>query len=129
MIYVVGSPQDLHLKQLFKIIELMGYTDIVKKCQHVNFGNIQGMSTRKGTVVFLHDLLQDCGDNMHELMKANEEKYANVEDPDRTADILGISSVMVQDMTGKRYVAFFFFEQDEISLALSSSPDKALANF
>jgi hypothetical protein len=27
-----------------------------------------------------------------------------VEDPEKTADILGISSVMVQDMTGKRQV-------------------------
>jgi arginyl-tRNA synthetase len=40
---------------------------------------------------------------MHEVMKKNEIKYKQVEDPEATADILGISSVMVQDMTGKRY--------------------------
>lgn len=39
---------------------------------------------------------------MHENMRKNEEKYAQIEDPVGTADILGISSVMVQDMTGKR---------------------------
>lgn len=38
---------------------------------------------------------------MHETMKKNEEKYAQIEDPAATADILGISSVMVQDLTGK----------------------------
>lgn len=50
MIYVVASQQDLHLKQLFQIIELLGYKDIAKKCQHINFGMVLGMSTRKGTV-------------------------------------------------------------------------------
>lgn len=39
---------------------------------------------------------------MHETMKKNEEKYSQVKDPVATADVLGISSVMVQDMSGKR---------------------------
>lgn len=51
MIYVVASQQDLHLKQLFKIIELMGYTETAKKVQHVNFGMVLGMSTRKGVSI------------------------------------------------------------------------------
>ncbi|KAG8412430.1 arginyl-tRNA synthetase [Metarhizium acridum] len=108
MIYVVASQQDLHLKQLFQIIELLGYKDIAKKCQHINFGLVLGMSTRKGTVKFLDDILKDCADHMHETMKKNEEKYAQVEDPDATADTLGISSVMVQDMSGKRINNYTF---------------------
>ncbi|KAH7326735.1 arginyl-tRNA synthetase [Stachybotrys elegans] len=108
MIYVVASAQDLHLKQLFKIIELLGYEDIAKKCQHINFGLVLGMSTRRGTVKFLDDILRDCADHMHEVMKKNEEKYKQVEDPVGTADILGISSVMVQDMTGKRINNYTF---------------------
>ena len=50
----------------------------------------------------LDDILRDCADHMHETMKKNEEKYSQVENPTATADILGISSVMVQDMSGKR---------------------------
>ncbi|OTA56637.1 arginyl-tRNA synthetase [Hypoxylon sp. EC38] len=102
MIYVVASQQDLHLQQLFKIIELLGYKDIAARCQHINFGLVQGMSTRKGTVKFLDDILRDCADHMHEVMRKNESKYAQVEDPEGTADTLGISSVMTQDMSGKR---------------------------
>jgi len=102
MIYVVASAQDLHLKQLFKIIELLGHKEIAAKCQHVNFGLVQGMSTRKGTVKFLDDILRDVADKMHETMKKNEGKYSQVENPEATADTLGISSVMVQDMMGKR---------------------------
>ena len=39
MIYVVASQQDLHLKQLFKVLELMGY-EWAKKCLHINFGMV-----------------------------------------------------------------------------------------
>ena len=38
---------------------------------------------------------------MHDVMRRNEDKYAQVENPEATADVLGISSVMVQDMRGK----------------------------
>lgn len=107
MIYVVAAQQDLHLAQLFKITELMGYKDLANRCQHINFGMVRGMSTRKGTVKFLDDILQDVRDKMHEVMKKNTEKYEQVADPEGTADILGMSSVMVQDMTGKRYVYSF----------------------
>lgn len=109
MIYVVASAQDLHLKQLFKIVELMGYKDLAAKVQHINFGLVLGMSTRKGTVKFLDDILRDVGETMHDVMKKNQTKYEQVENPDAVADILGISSVMVQDMSGKRYVASFTF--------------------
>lgn len=104
MIYVVAMQQDLHLAQLFKITELMGHKDLASRCQHVNFGMVRGMSTRKGTVKFLDDILGDVRDKMHEVMKKNTEKYEQVENPEETADILGITSVMVQDMSGKRYV-------------------------
>ncbi|KAK5659779.1 hypothetical protein OQA88_990 [Cercophora sp. LCS_1] len=108
MIYVVASAQDLHLKQLFKIIELLGYKEIAAKCQHVNFGLVLGMSTRKGTVKFLDDILRDVADKMHETMRKNEDKYKQVADPEATADVLGISSVMVQDMSGKRINNYTF---------------------
>lgn len=122
MIYVVASQQDLHLAQLFKILELMGHPEIAEKCQHINFGMVLGMSTRKGTVKFLDDILRDAADRMHQVMKGEteeqkdkqnpkdlqriKEKYAQLDDPEGTADILGISAVMVQDMTGKRCVPF-----------------------
>ncbi|KAK1241645.1 hypothetical protein MKX08_001619 [Trichoderma sp. CBMAI-0020] len=108
MIYVVASAQDLHLKQLFEIIGQLGYKDIANRCQHINFGLVLGMSTRKGTVKFLDDILRDCADHMHETMKKNQDKYAQVENPVATADILGISSVMVQDMSGKRINNYTF---------------------
>lgn len=102
MYYVVAAAQDLHLKQLFKIIELMGHKELASRVQHINFGQVQGMSTRRGNVVFLDSILNDVGETMHAVMRKNEAKYSQVENPDKIADILGISAVMVQDMSGKR---------------------------
>jgi arginyl-tRNA synthetase len=104
MVYVVMSEQDSHFLRLFKILELMGghFKEVSGKCRHVNFGKVQGMSTRKGNVKFLDDILQECGTSMHEVMQRNSEKYVQVESPERVADTLGISAVMVQDMRGKR---------------------------
>lgn len=104
MFYVIANQQDLHMAQLIKIIELMGREDLSKRLKHVNFGLVLGMSTRRGTVRFLDDILRDTADKMHEVMRANDVKYAQVEEPDKIADILGISAVIVQDMSGKRYV-------------------------
>jgi arginyl-tRNA synthetase len=110
MIYVVMSQQDVHLAQLFKILELMGgkYKDMSDKMQHVNFGAVKGMSTRKGNVRFLDDILQECATAMHEVMQRNQEKYVQIEEPQRVSDTLGISSVMVQDMSGKRVNGYPF---------------------
>ena len=60
------------------------------------------MSTRNGSAVFLDDVLNDVRDFMHDVMRRNEAKYSVVSHPDRTASLLGLSAVMVQDMTGKR---------------------------
>ncbi|KAL8730149.1 MAG: hypothetical protein Q9166_004232 [cf. Caloplaca sp. 2 TL-2023] len=108
LIYVVASQQELHLAQLFKILELMGHPEIAEKCQHITFGMVHGMSTRKGTVKFLDDILRDVGEKMHEVMQKNQTKYEQVENPEQTADTLGITAVMVQDMTGKRINGYDF---------------------
>ncbi|RDA84742.1 hypothetical protein CP532_6931, partial [Ophiocordyceps camponoti-leonardi (nom. inval.)] len=122
MIYIIASAQDLHVKQFFKIVDMMGHKDIAARCQHISFGLVQGMSTRKGTVKFLDDILRDVGDHMHEVMKKNEDKYSQVEDPAKTADILGISSVMVQDMLGKRVNGYKFDLQRMTSFEGDTGP-------
>ncbi|GAA5850878.1 hypothetical protein JCM3766R1_005910 [Sporobolomyces carnicolor] len=101
MVYVVASQQDLHLAQFFKVLDLMGY-DWAKTLQHVNFGMVLGMSTRKGTAVFLEQILNESKKVMHDVMAKNEAKYQAIEDPDYTSDKLGITAVKIQDMSAKR---------------------------
>ncbi|KAI1314983.1 hypothetical protein EDD11_001419 [Mortierella claussenii] len=107
MYYIVASQQDLHLKQLFKILELLGF-EWAKKVTHLNFGMVGGMSTRKGTVVFLEDILEETRDTMHEVMKKNEHKYAQIEEPLQVADNIGISAIMVQDASARRVKNYDF---------------------
>ncbi|KAM5458209.1 putative arginine--tRNA ligase [Microsporum audouinii] len=102
MIYVVSTEQDLYFQRLFKTIELMGHPEVSSKLEHINFGKVQGMSSRLGTVKLLGDILDECGSAMHDVMRKNPSKYDQVENPTWVADVLGITAVMVQDMTGKR---------------------------
>jgi arginyl-tRNA synthetase len=101
MIYVIADQQNEHVAQLFKTTEVSGHKDVADKCEHISFGMVKGMSTRKGTVKFLDDVIQSVKDVMLEVMKSNQKKYEQLEDPDAVADILAITAIMVQDLTGK----------------------------
>ena len=103
MIYVVSSQQDQHMSQFLKVLELLGLP-WAKSVIHINYGLVQGMSTRKGTVVFLDQIIKEAGQVMHEQMQKNPEKYAAVEDPGNTSLEIGITGVKIQDMAAKRFV-------------------------
>lgn len=74
MIYEVGSEQKLHFRQIFKVLELLGYK-WAKDCVHVDHGLYLGedgkkFSTRKGKTVFMSDILEET----RELAKAELKK-------------------------------------------------------
>jgi arginyl-tRNA synthetase len=81
---------------------------LAKQMEHISFGLVQGMSTRKGTVVFLDQILDEAKETMHEQMRKTEDKYAQIEQPEYTADVLGMSAVKIQDMAGKRIHNYTF---------------------
>ncbi len=63
MIYEVGNEQVLHFKQLFRILDKMGYK-WAKDCVHVAHGLYLGgdgkkFATRKGKSVFMRDVLRE----------------------------------------------------------------------
>ncbi|PIL23042.1 hypothetical protein GSI_14349 [Ganoderma sinense ZZ0214-1] len=101
MIYVVAAQQDLHLAQFFKVLQLMGY-EWADTLEHVNYGLVLGMSTRKGTVVFLDQIIREAASVMHEQMRKNEDKYSAIEDPENVATEIGITGIKIQDMAAKR---------------------------
>lgn len=101
MIYVISSQQDLHMSQFMKMLKLMELP-WADRIEHVNYGLVLGMSTRRGTVVFLDQIIKEAGSVMHEHMKKNEEKYSAIEDPEYVAQEVGISGVKIQDMAAKR---------------------------
>ncbi|KAF7789715.1 hypothetical protein EIP86_000661 [Pleurotus ostreatoroseus] len=107
MIYVISSQQDLHMQQFIKMMKLMEYP-WAEKIEHVNYGLVLGMSTRKGTVVFLDEIIKEAASVMHDQMRKNEDKYKAVEDPEMVSQEVGISGVKIQDMSAKRINNYTF---------------------
>ncbi|OJT07972.1 Arginine--tRNA ligase, cytoplasmic [Trametes pubescens] len=107
MIYVISAQQDMHVAQFFKVLELMGY-EWAKSLEHVNYGLVLGMSTRRGTVVFLDQIIREASTVMHDQMRKNEEKYNAVENPEFVATEIGITGVKIQDMAAKRINNYSF---------------------
>ena len=60
------------------------------------------MSTRKGALVFLDQIIKEAGQVMHEQMMKNKYEYRAVEDPEETSLEIGITGVKIQDMAVKR---------------------------
>ena len=93
-LYVVAYQQDLHFKQIFKVMELLGW-DWAKGCEHVNFGMVsfegQTLSTREGRIVYLEDLLTQSIEKAEAII---DEKSPNLENKKEVAKTIGIGAVV-----------------------------------
>lgn len=99
-IYVVGSPQALHFKQVFSVLDKAGY-ECAKDCVHVGFGLVKfadmKFSTREGNIVVLEDLLNESIAKTYEIIKANSLSRNTQMSEDEIRDIsvkVGIGSVI-----------------------------------
>lgn len=107
-IYVVGAPQILHFKQLFAVLEKMGY-ECANDCVHIPFGTISmedgAMATRKGLVIFLEDVLNNAVDKT---LKIIEERNADLENKEEVAKQVGIGAVVFQELFNNRIKDYVF---------------------
>jgi arginyl-tRNA synthetase len=101
-LYVVGTPQSLHFKQLFSVLEKMG-KPWYKYCYHVPFGQIRfkesTMSTRKGNIIFLEDVLDKA---VSLALKTIKKKNPDLKDKRRIAQSVGIGSIIFNDLKNYR---------------------------
>jgi len=108
-IYVVASQQTLHFQQLFKILELMGYTEASSGSIHVPFGLVSleegTMSTRQGRVVFLEDVLNSAVDKTREIIA---EKNPDADNVDEIASQVGIGAVIFNELSNNRIKDYTF---------------------
>ncbi|MHB0742339.1 arginine--tRNA ligase [Peptostreptococcus anaerobius] len=121
-IYVVGSQQELHFKQLFNVIRKMGY-DWYKDMNHVQFGMValeEGtMSTRKGRVVFLEDVLRQAIDKTKEIIM---EKNPGAGDIDKIAKEVGVGAVVFQELSNSRIKDYTFSWSRTLSFEGETGP-------
>lgn len=93
-LYVVAYQQNLHFKQIFKVLELLG-KDWAKDMVHVAYGMVSledgAMSTRKGKVVWLEDVINKCVEKAYKVI---EDKNPDLENKRDIAEKVGVGSVI-----------------------------------
>ncbi len=93
-LYVVAYQQNLHFKQFFKVLEMMG-KEWAKDLVHVAYGMVSleegTMSTRKGNVVFLEDVIKKCIEKAYTII---DEKNPNLENKEDVAQKVGVGAVI-----------------------------------
>ena len=93
-LYVVAYQQNLHFKQLFKVLELMG-NEWAKDLVHVAYGMVSledgAMSTRKGKVVWLEDVINKCVEKACAIVA---EKNPGLENKREIAEKVGVGAVI-----------------------------------
>lgn len=104
-LYVVGVDQTLHFKQVFKVLDLAGF-EWAKECHHISFGLYRfkdgvKMSTRKGNVIFLEDILKQAIERTAELIEKKNPQLSAGERAQIATDV-GVGAVIFGDLVFDR---------------------------
>lgn len=113
-LYVVGSEQKLHFRQLKAVLRRMG-CDWEPKVEHVDFGLLLGpgrvkLASRKGEVLVLDDLLDEV---VAEARAIIEEKNPGLANKERIAEQVGIGALVFNDLKRER-IKDVVFDKAEI---------------
>jgi len=107
-LYVVGNEQSYHFKQLKATLKEMGY-DWSDDMVHIPFGLItkdgKKLSTRKGQIVLLEDVLNDAIQSAQEQIA---EKNPSLENKEEIAKQVGVGAVIFHDLKTDRLNTFDF---------------------
>lgn len=121
-IYVVGSQQNLHFKQWIKVVELMGY-EWAEDCIHIAFGMVSledgALSTRRGRVVFLEDVLKKAVENTMEIINS---RNPDLENKEEVAKQVGIGAVVFQELFNQRIKDYVFSWDRTLSFEGETGP-------
>jgi arginyl-tRNA synthetase len=102
LLYVVGAEQKLYFRQLFKALELLGH-QWAATCRHVDFGLIrfkgEKMSTRRGKIVLLEDVLNQAIELSRSVMK---DRQLELQGKEEIAVTVGVSAIIFADLKNKR---------------------------
>lgn len=112
-LYVVGSDQRLHFRQLKGVLKRMGL-DWEEQAEHIDFGMMRlpegKMSTRKGRVVYLQDVLDRAAQEAGKIISAKNPELAG---SGEIAEQVGVGAVVFNDLKRER-VKDIEFDWDEV---------------
>ena len=112
-LYVVAYQQNLHFKQVFKVLDLLG-KEWASGMEHVAFGMVSledgAMSTRKGKVVLLRDALDKAVEKSYDIIS---EKNPNLADKEKVAEQVGVGAVVFSTLYNNR-IKDMVFSYDKV---------------
>ncbi|HPD99727.1 MAG TPA: arginine--tRNA ligase [Bacillota bacterium] len=122
VLYVVGNEQKLHFEQLKAVVKKMGY-DFYQDIHHINFGLVlqdgKKMSTRKGKIVKLEDVLKEASGLS--LAYINE-KNPSLENKEEIAEKIGVSAIIFNDLKNYRTNDVEFNLEDMVNFVGQTGP-------
>jgi len=121
-LYVVGSDQKLHFRQLKGVLRRMGL-EWEPRVEHVSFGLLRlpegRMSTREGRVVFLEQVLDRARDEARRIIA---EKNPRLADADEIAEQVGVGAVIFNDLKRERVKDVEFVWAEVLSFEGETGP-------
>lgn len=121
-LYIVGSAQALHFKQLFAALGRMGHP-WATRMTHVDFGWVKFadgmMSTRKGNIVFLDDVIEEAVILTRTIIR---EKNAELANADAVAESVGVGAIVFWQLSVKRQKDVSFNWDDVLSFDGRTGP-------
>lgn len=118
-LYVIGQDQALHVSQLKRVIEAMGFA-WSSKMTHVAFGRVHGMSTRRGNVVFLDEVLDEAVEKAREICERSE--VIDRTRIDETVEAIGIGAIVFGDLRNQRLGDYTFRLEDVLNFEGLTGP-------
>ncbi|XP_072171206.1 probable arginine--tRNA ligase, mitochondrial, partial [Diadema setosum] len=107
MYYVVDKGQEGHFEQLKGVLAALGEPWGQQGIHHIKFGKVLGMQTRKGTAVFLTNILNEAKARMlHNMENTSTTKASG--DTEQVAEALGLSAIILQDLKGALLTDYSF---------------------
>lgn len=121
-LYVVGTDQVLHFQQIFAVLDKLDPW-FKGRMLHTPFGMVKlpegKMSTRKGNVIFLEDVLDEAKERVAAII---EEKNPGLKDKDAVAEMLGMGAVVFFDAMNDRVKPITFTWDRVIALDGDTGP-------
>ena len=121
-LYVVGGDQRLHFQQLKGVLDRMKL-EWEERVEHIAFGMMRlpegRMSTRKGRVVFLEDVLDRA---VEEALRIIKEKSPDLANPEAVAEQIGVGAVVFNDLRRERIKDVEFNWEEILSFEGETGP-------
>ncbi len=129
-LYVVGSAQADHFKQVFKVIELLEDAEktapderMTGKVKHIPFGWVkfedQALKTRAGHVIYLDDVLQKAIALAEEKIR---EKNSELPELEKVANRIGVGAIVFSQLSVRKQKDVNFTWEGALSFEGETGP-------